>query len=288
MRSRAITPPRIADTPLAGMSRAAPRQRAETGLAQIDFMGLRLHNMPRDIIAELVCEAAAAHRKMLVLNANAHMMVLAQQLPWMGDLFEQADIAFCDGAGVQLAIRLLMGKSMHRTTPPEWIGGVLKSLGRDASVFWLGGEPRVAEAAARRYEALYGVQTAGIQHGFFDMSPRSADTDALVARINAAAPSIILVNMGMPRQERWLRDNWERLETGVAITAGALVDHAAGRVHRPPRWVANMGLEWLVRLVREPRRLWRRYLLGLPLFGFYALRYALMTKTHRRTAHNRG
>ena len=70
--------------------------------------------------------------------------------------------------------------------------------------------------------------------------------------------------MGMPRQERWLWETFDQLQTGVAITAGALVDHAAGRVRRPPRWVANLGVEWLVRLVREPRRLWRRYLLGLP------------------------
>jgi N-acetylglucosaminyldiphosphoundecaprenol N-acetyl-beta-D-mannosaminyltransferase len=84
--------------------------------------------------------------------------------------------------------------------------------------------------------------------------------------------------MGMPRQERWLWDNWEELGPVVAITAGALVDHAAGRVRRPPRWVANLGVEWLVRLLREPRRLWRRYLLGLPVFGAYLLGYAIRGK----------
>jgi N-acetylglucosaminyldiphosphoundecaprenol N-acetyl-beta-D-mannosaminyltransferase len=240
----------------------------------IEVMGLRLHNLHRDVIAERVRLAAISKQKMLVVNANAHLVVLAQTNQWIPKLFSKANIAFCDGAGVQLAIRLLTGRAAHRTTPPEWIGTTLKSLGLKASVFWLGGTPEAVAKAAKRYEANFDVRTVGVQHGFFDMSPNSSDTLELIERINRAAPSILLVNMGMPRQERWLWDNWERLNPCVAITAGALVDHAAGHVRRPPRWVANLGMEWLVRLVREPRRLWRRYLFGLPVFGVYVLRYA--------------
>jgi N-acetylglucosaminyldiphosphoundecaprenol N-acetyl-beta-D-mannosaminyltransferase len=241
----------------------------------IEVMGLRLHNLHRDVIAERVRLAALSKQKMLVVNANAHLVVLAQTNQWIPKLFSKANIAFCDGAGVQLAIRLLTGRAAHRTTPPEWIGTTLKSLGLKASVFWLGGTSEAVAEAAKRYEANFDVRTVGVQHGFFDMSPNSSDTLELIERINRAAPSILLVNMGMPRQERWLWENWERLNPCVAITAGALVDHAAGHVRRPPRWVANLGMEWLVRLVREPRRLWRRYLFGLPVFGVYVLRYAL-------------
>jgi N-acetylglucosaminyldiphosphoundecaprenol N-acetyl-beta-D-mannosaminyltransferase len=246
----------------------------------IEVMGLRLHNIDRHTIAKRVVAAADKKQKMLVVNANAHLVVLSQKLPWMRLLFSQADIAFCDGAGVQLAARFLTGRALHRTTPPEWIGEALRSLGSNASIFWLGGRPEVVEEAARRYDALYGTRTVGIQHGFFDMSPNSTDTRMLVDRINRAAPSILLVNMGMPRQEQWLWENWPRLEPGVAITGGALVDHAAGLVQRPPRWVANLGIEWLVRLAREPRRLWRRYLLGLPVFGFYVFRHAISAQDH--------
>jgi N-acetylglucosaminyldiphosphoundecaprenol N-acetyl-beta-D-mannosaminyltransferase len=248
----------------------------------IDIMGLRLHNLHRNVIAERVIAAVNLDRKMLVVNANANLVVLSQTIGWMPALFLKADIAFCDGAGVQLAIRLLKGRAAHRTTPPEWIGGVLEALGPKASIFWLGGSPEAVAKAAQHYEERYGVRTAGVQHGFFDMAKNSVENLALVARINSAAPSILLVNMGMPRQELWLWDNWDRLHTGVAMTGGALVDHAAGHVRRPPRWVANLGIEWLVRLVREPKRLWRRYLLGLPVFGFYVLRYALRGNKHKR------
>jgi len=253
----------------------------------IDIMGLRLHNLHRSTIAERVITAARSKQKMLVVNANANLVVLSQTLGWMPALFSKADIAFCDGAGVQLAIRLLKGRAAHRTTPPEWIGAVLEALGPNASLFWLGGSKEAVVKAARNYEARYGVRTAGVQDGFFDMAKDSVENLALIARINSAAPSILLVNMGMPRQERWLWDNWDRLQTGVAITGGALVDHAAGHVHRPPRWVANLGIEWLVRLVREPKRLWRRYLLGLPVFGLFVLRYAV-SGNNRKRADNPG
>jgi N-acetylglucosaminyldiphosphoundecaprenol N-acetyl-beta-D-mannosaminyltransferase len=268
----------IPDYALAPLRQTAFRPGGDVGLEIVELMGLRLHNLHRDVIAAKVVDAVMSQQKLLVVNANAHMMVLAQQLPWICGLFRSADIAFCDGAGVQLATRLLKGRGIHRTTPPEWIGTALRSLGADASIFWLGGEAAVAEAAARRFEALYGVRTAGVQHGFFETAPGSSDTLAVVNRINAAGPSILLINMGMPLQERWLWENWERLPNCVAITAGALVDHAAGRVKRPPRWVANLGVEWLIRLLHEPRRLWRRYLLGLPVFGFYVLRYALLSE----------
>lgn len=248
----------------------------------IDIMGLRLHNLHRSTIAERVIAAASSRQKILVVNANANLVVLSQTIGWISELFLKADIAFCDGAGVQLAICLLKRRAAHRTTPPEWIGTVLEALGPKASIFWLGGSAEAVVKAARNYEERYGVRTAGTQDGFFDMAKDSAENLALVARINRAAPSILLVNMGMPRQERWLWENWDRLQTGVTITGGALVDHAAGHVHRPPRWVANLGIEWLVRLVREPKRLWRRYLLGLPVFGLYVLRYAVSGNKHQR------
>lgn len=254
--------------------RPGATDHSESPADVVNVMGLRLHNLHRHAIAQRVIAAAQRRQRLLVVNANAHLVVLAQNNSWLPELFLKADIAFCDGAGVQLTMRLLTGTAAHRTTPPEWIGTVLSELGPDASIFWLGGEPDIVTEAARQYEVKFGVRTAGTQHGYFDMSPGSADTRAIVARINETRPSILLVNMGMPRQERWLWDNWEQLPPCVAVTAGALVDHAAGRVSRPPRWVANLGVEWLVRLVREPRRLWRRYLLGLPVFGAYVLLYS--------------
>ncbi|NHN91679.1 WecB/TagA/CpsF family glycosyltransferase [Acetobacter sicerae] len=248
----------------------------------VEVMGLDLMDIPREDIVACLTETVRQGGAARVINANAHCVTLSQKQPWLRELFDKAEIAFCDGAGVQLASMFLTGKNLHRTTPPEWIGNMLSALGDTANIFWLGGEQDVAEKAAAAFAAKYGCRTAGVQHGFFDATPGSPESERVIEKIVAAKPSVLLLNMGMPRQERWLWDNWDRLPPVVAITAGALVDHAAGRVSRPPRWVANLGLEWLVRLSREPTRLWRRYLLGLPCFGAYVLWWrlcALLGKT---------
>jgi N-acetylglucosaminyldiphosphoundecaprenol N-acetyl-beta-D-mannosaminyltransferase len=243
---------------------------------RLEVMGVTLDNVSGAEIEERVIAAARGGQRLLVANANAHMVVLTQTRPWLREFLADADITFCDGAGVQLATLALRGKAIHRTTPTEWVLTVLNALGPEASIFWLGGKPDVVEQAAKMYESRFGVRTAGTQHGFFDSAPGSKESLEVVAAIRAARPNILLVNMSMPLQERWLAAHFAQLPPCVAITGGALVDHAAGLVRRPPRWVANMGLEWLVRLAIEPRRLWRRYLLGLPLFGAYVLRYAVL------------
>jgi N-acetylglucosaminyldiphosphoundecaprenol N-acetyl-beta-D-mannosaminyltransferase len=243
--------------------------RARDG--RFEFLGLRLDDMDGDAIAAAAAAAVRERRSLLVLNANAHMVVLTKREPWLRDLLNRADIAFCDGAGVQLAAWALNGHRPHRTTPPEWIDRFAAQLPAGASVFWLGGAPDVVDAAAQRFSKRHAVRIAGVQHGFFDHRAGSDENEALIRRINQASPDVLLVTMGMPLQERWLDENWRRLDVRVAIAAGALVDHVAGRVQRPSAWVADAGLEWLVRLVREPKRLWRRYILGLPVFGLYVL-----------------
>ena len=249
-------------------SRAAPFP-----LRSVRLLGVRVDDIPRDAIVDRICDDAAHGRRLLVLNVNAHMLMLARQHQWLGRFLDEADVVFCDGAGVQLASLLLTGTRPHRCTPPEWAGMAARRLAKEGrSVYWLGGQPGVVEQAARNFEAAYAARTVGWQHGFFDQRWGSADNRRIVEQINRAAPDLLFVTMGMPLQERWLYDHWPLLNVRVAITAGALVDHAAGRVRRPPRWVSNLGLEWAVRLAVEPRRLWRRYLLELPAFGAAVLK----------------
>lgn len=259
-----------------------PNDAAEvTRPERIDFLGLSLHDMSGAEVARRAATAVASGTRVLILNSNAHMTMLARKQEWLADAVNTADIAFCDGAGVQFGIWLLTGHRPNRTTPPEWIDEFARQLPTGASFFWVGGAPGIVERAAERFARRHNLRTAGTQHGFFDHRAGSADNQALVARINQASPDVVLVNMGMPRQERWLADHWDLIDTRVAIAGGALVDHVAGVVRRPPRWVADLGLEWAVRLSREPTRLWRRYLLGLPPFAAAVLHEKMRAKLAR-------
>ncbi len=116
------------------------------------------------------------------------------------------------------------------------------------------------------------LEISGVHHGYFDHSAGGAASEEVVEEINASAPDILLVGLGMPLQERWLMENIDRLDVGVALTGGAVFDYASGRLRRGPRLLTDNGFEWLARLLLEPRRLWRRYLLGNPLFLLRVLR----------------
>ncbi len=204
----------------------------------------------------------------IVLNVNAHCLNLCHEDKGLREFFAAADVVFCDGAGVRLAARMLGARLPQRITYADWLPR-LASLAeeRGFSLFFLGARPGVAGEAARRLHRSHPDLTiAGVRHGFFDHRVGSPENEEVVARINAARPDVLLLGLGMPLQERWLMENGRRLDFGVALTGGAVFDYASGRLRRGPRLLTDNGFEWLARLLVEPRRLWRRYLLGNPLF----------------------
>ncbi len=210
----------------------------------------------------------ARRRGGIVLNVNAHCLNLCHEDEGLRRFFAGADVVFCDGAGVRLAARMLGGRLPERITYADWLPR-LAALAeeRGFSLFFLGARPGVAAEAARRLRRSHpGLKIVGARHGFFDHRAGSPENGAVVAEINAARPDILLLGLGMPLQERWLMENHRGLDVGVALTGGAVFDYASGRLRRGPRLLTDNGFEWLARLLVEPRRLWRRYLLGNPLF----------------------
>ena len=207
-------------------------------------------------------------RRGLVLNANAHCLNLCYEDRALRAFFNGAEVVFCDGAGVMLAARILGGRLPARITYADWawrLAGFAAAEG--FTLFFLGARPGVAQAAARRLRERHaGLEISGVHHGYFDHSAGSPESEAVVEEINAAAPDILLVGLGMPLQEYWLLENGGRLDASVALTGGAVFDYVSGRLSRGPRLLTGNGFEWLARLLVEPRRLWRRYLIGNPLF----------------------
>ena len=210
----------------------------------------------------------ARRRGGIVLNVNAHCLNLCHGDEGLRRFFAGADVVFCDGVGVRLAARMLGGRLPERITYADWLPR-LATLAeeRGFTLFFLGARPGVAREAARRLRRFHaGLKIVGVRHGFFDHGGGSPENGTVVAEINAARPDILLVGLGMPLQERWLMENHHRLDVGVALTGGAVFDYASGRLRRGPHVLPDNGFEWLARLLVEPRRLWRRYLLGNPLF----------------------
>jgi N-acetylglucosaminyldiphosphoundecaprenol N-acetyl-beta-D-mannosaminyltransferase len=213
----------------------------------------------------------------LVLNANVHCLNLCYKDHLLRNFLNRAEVVFCDGAGVMLAARILGGRIPQRITYADWSWQLAAfAAAQGFSLYFLGARPGVAEEAARRLKRRYpALKIAGIHHGYFDHSAGSPQNEAVLEEINASSPDILLVGLGMPLQEYWLMENRHRLDAGVVLTGGAVFDYASGRLRRGPRLLTESGFEWLARLLIEPRRLWRRYLLGNPLFFLRVLKQAL-------------
>jgi N-acetylglucosaminyldiphosphoundecaprenol N-acetyl-beta-D-mannosaminyltransferase len=126
------------------------------------------------------------------------------------------------------------------------------------------------------------LRIAGVHHGYFDHTSGSPENEDVVQQINAANPDVLVVGFGMPLQEWWLKENWDRVDAGVAITLGAIFDYVSGELRRGPRFLIDNGFEWLARLLIEPRRLWRRYVVGNPIFLTRVLVQRLTEEGSRR------
>jgi N-acetylglucosaminyldiphosphoundecaprenol N-acetyl-beta-D-mannosaminyltransferase len=231
-------------------------------------------------ILGIVCEGGHA----LVLHVNAHGLNLCYRDPALRSFFNAASVVFSDGAGVVLAARILGQHLPERITYADWAWQLAAFAEREnLSLFFLGARPGVAErAVACLKERHPNLKVVGAHHGYFDQDPGSPENEAVLKEINASRPDVLLVGFGMPLQERWLMHIWDRVDARVALTGGAVFDYVSGELKRGPRILTDNGFEWFARFLIEPKRLWRRYVIGNPLFLSRVLKQRLIQKGRGR------
>ncbi len=248
-----------------------------TRLNFVSILGVDITTLSLSALLEMIDSAVAESRKLVIGNVNIYAMNLAYEDPAVRKILNQFDVVFCDGFGVKLGASLLGLKIPERYTPPDFLDQIISILiQHERGIYLLGAKPGIADQARDRLQKKFpDLQIAGSQHGYFDKKPGSQDNDTVVAKINAAHPAVLLVAFGMPLQEKWISENLEKLNPCLILPVGALFDTLSGEVHRGPKFLTDHGFEWMARLVIEPRRLWRRYLIGNPLFFFRVFKQRL-------------
>ncbi len=245
--------------------------------ASANILGVNIEAWEPEGLHKFILAAVRGGGRARVLNVNAHALNLAYQSRWLRDCFNEAEIVFPDGQGVVLAARLLGAPFRSRVTYADWFWQLASFCSEfDISMFFLGGRPRVADRARDMLcQSLPRLRVVGARHGYFSKDPESPENDEVLAAIQEAQPDVLVVGFGMPLQEHWLMENWDRLSVKVGLTGGAVFDYVSGTLARPPRIMTENGLEWLGRLFIEPQRLWRRYLIGNPIFMLRVIRQRL-------------
>jgi N-acetylglucosaminyldiphosphoundecaprenol N-acetyl-beta-D-mannosaminyltransferase len=227
-----------------------------------DFLGISVHPKTLAELTDLVGQGIREQRKWIIANHNLHSLYLFHRRPRLRSFFATAHWTHIDGMPL-VALGRLYGYDLQRdqrVTYADWTNPLIQAAAAQGwRVFYLGSPKGVAEKGATLLRQLYPGLQMEVSDGYFDARSGSPENDALIARINAYKPDLLMVGMGMPRQEYWIHDNFDALDTRVILPSGAAIDYIAGAVPTPPRWAGRMGIEWLYRLLNEPRRLFGRY-----------------------------
>jgi N-acetylglucosaminyldiphosphoundecaprenol N-acetyl-beta-D-mannosaminyltransferase len=172
----------------------------------------------------------------------------------------QSVYTYIDGMSLVFLARVLgiPLKRCHRATSLDWFEDLLRLAERKSwRIYFLGGRPEVADEVRDYFCALFPGLKIRSHHGYDAFSPETT----VYEEIKKFVPHIVMVGMGMPLQEQWILESLDRVQTNLILSCGGLMDYYMGAQRPAPRWLGQMGLEWLYRLLHEPRRLFFRYVI---------------------------
>jgi exopolysaccharide biosynthesis WecB/TagA/CpsF family protein len=232
-------------------------------LPSYDILGTPVAMLGWDEAIALLSERVESRQFTPVSFLNAHNANIA----WSDRQFARAMKSFLvlpDGIGVDIAARLLYGKAFpNNLNGTDFLPSFISAIRRPMSIGLLGSRRENAEQAAVSLTRMAPQHRVFVVHdGFFTAS----EEPAILEHIRAQRPDILLVAMGVPRQELWIFEHITPEHTTLPIAVGALLDFLSGAVPRAPMWMRRLRMEWIFRLMLEPRRLWRRYVVGNPVF----------------------
>lgn len=256
------------------------------GAARVRFLGIEADVVTRRDLIDFVVRAIDDDRRVVIGNHNLHSIYLSQRHSRFREFYAIADRIFIDGMGA-VALGRVFGADIgrhHRITFLDFEADLLSALAaRACRVYCLGARPGVPEKVVEAFQARYPGLTIVAHHGYFDAAAGSRENEAILREIAAVRPHLLMVGMGMPRQEEWIVENHTRLEANVTMSLGGFMDFYGGAISKPPRWLGPVGLEWAYLLLVAPRRGVRRYLLEPWSVAWLVMR-ALMRRPWRRSA----
>jgi N-acetylglucosaminyldiphosphoundecaprenol N-acetyl-beta-D-mannosaminyltransferase len=230
-----------------------------------------------EVVAEMESWIQARDGSHWVQPEGMHGLAETLHDPTFRNVLSNADLVVADGMPLVWLGRRQGFALKRRVYGPELLESFCRWTGAKYRHFFYGGAPGVAGRLATTLEERYGIRTAGTHSPPFRALTAEED-QAIVRRIRAASPDVLWVGLGMPEKERWIYEHRTALGVPVMLGVGAAFDLISGRVPQAPQWMREHGLEWLFRLLQEPRRLWRRYLVLGPQFAWYSALEALGLK----------
>jgi exopolysaccharide biosynthesis WecB/TagA/CpsF family protein len=243
------------------------------GAEVLEVMGMRYWDAGLTDVARYIVGKAAAGERLQVFFVNAHCVNVAARDPAYAHLLHKSPFLFADGAGMALAARLSGVALKHNVNGTDLFPQLCaEAAARGVPVAFLGARPSIAATCAAQMEKRYpGLKVVWVADGYLSADEESRQLQSL----NTSGAKLLFVAKGVPAQEHWIASHADALTTPVVLGVGALFDFYSGAISRAPKFLRALRLEWLYRLLREPRRMFRRYVIGNPEFVLRALWWRL-------------
>lgn len=236
---------------------------------KINIAGTGISNVSLTETMDLFDGFIANKLKKRICVTPVNCVVWANNNPSLQAIYNEADLTLCDGvpliwASKFLGDAVLKGRVTGLDLLPQYIQ---RCYQKGHSQFFLGAKEGVGELLRKESEKKYpGINIKGVYSPPFAEEFEEAENEKMIALINVAAPDILWVSLTAPKQDRWIAKHFDRLNVHIAIGIGGAFEVAAGTINRAPIWMQKNGLEWFYRFYKEPKRLFRRYLLEAPQF----------------------
>lgn len=230
----------------------------------ISILGFQVFAGPKELLANGL--------EGVVATLNPHSYIIARNDIMFREALQSADLLIPDGTGIQLAAKVLTGRRIEKIAGSDLHEVIIKSLGsKGGSCFYLGSSEETLQKIKERLAAEHQSLRVGTFSPPFREKFTEEENDAMISAVNSFAPEALFVGMTAPKQETWVHQHRDKLNVSLICPVGAVFDFYAGTVKRSGRFWISMGLEWLPRLLREPRRLWKRNFVSTPLFLWYLM-----------------
>lgn len=238
---------------------------------ELDILGVKINNLTMPEAIDWIVRAAEGDQPQRLCFVNADCMNLTFRNRTYAQSLLNADQVLADGIGLKVAGKILKKPIIQNVNGTDLFPRLCDRVsGTGHSFFLLGGGEGVAKGVAEWVERNHPeAKIAGIQHGFF----KPEELPEVREKIKTSGATILLVAFGAPKQDLWIQEQLEDLGPKVAMGVGGLFDFYSDRIPRAPQWMRELGLEWLFRLIQEPGRMWKRYLVGNAVFLFRVIRY---------------
>jgi N-acetylglucosaminyldiphosphoundecaprenol N-acetyl-beta-D-mannosaminyltransferase len=242
-------------------------------MKSIRLFSIPICNISIDQATELMVKCATQTQPVQINFVNAHCVNISSRDPEYLQILQQSPYNFADGVGMRIAAAIFGQPLADNVNGTDLYPNLCESLAsKDIKIFLLGGEPGVAEQMREQTRMRYPyVQFCGEHHGFFT----PAEEPDVLKKIQKAQPDILLVALGVPQQEKWIARNFSTCGVKVAMGVGGLFNFYSGNIPRAPLWMRKAGIEWVHRLLQEPARLWKRYLIGNGFFLWLVIKQRL-------------